>query len=377
MKISLKDLIAKAPNSSSGIFSFDKDPALIISGIDGKGVSQYSDLEEVSLSEKEKDFVKNKWEKIQKENPKYYDGNIISIVDVLYDEEKNQLDFIMKKAKYSTKLALLDPDYPNKERAQEFLSFGIGVMGNLMVGSENQFLMVERSQKVHSEKGAISVPGGEIECNEKTQKDDVRSGFKEAVKGELVEEVLSEAHKQSEFNTKLISIAYEKRDKTQVGLDAFFEILPQNQTHQITRESLAETHKISLDKFESSGNFFFVNPGENIDSKSEDSPAHIINSGKLQHSGTSALTSQIYAKMKEFYAEGKFIGLPPHPDGIANKFTNLSTSFSIFDMAFLCKSTIEKPLKTQDEAPKTAVNIEKNIAQNQSLKTSRFARIDL
>jgi hypothetical protein len=374
MKISLKDLIAKAPNSSSGIFSFDKDPVLIISGIDGKEVSQYSDLEEVSLSEKEKDFVKNKWEKIQNENPKFYDGNIISIVDVLYDEEKNQLNFIMKRAKYSTKLALCDPDYPEKERAQEFLSFGIGVMGNLMVGSENQFLMVERSQKVYSEKGAISVPGGEIECNEK--KDDVRVGFKEAVKGELVEEVLSEAHKQSEFNTKFISIAYEKRDKTKVGLDAFFEILPKNQTHPITQESLTETHKISLDKFESSGNFFFVNPAENIDSKREDSPAHIISSGKLQHSGTSALTSQIYAQMKDSYAKGRFIGLPPHQDGIANKFTNLSTSFSIFDMAFLCKSTIEKPLKTEDKIPKTAINIEKNIAQNQSLTASRFIGID-
>jgi hypothetical protein len=60
MKISLKDLIAKSPNSSSGIFSFDKDPAIVISGIDNKEVAQYNELEEVSLSEEEEKFAKDK-----------------------------------------------------------------------------------------------------------------------------------------------------------------------------------------------------------------------------------------------------------------------------------------------------------------------------
>jgi len=345
MKISLKDLIAKSPNSSSGIFSFDKDPTIVISGIDNKEVAQYNELEEVSLSEEEKKFAKDKWQTIISQNPKYYDGNVTAIVDVLYDDEKNQLNFIMKRAKYSTQLALCDPNYPNKEAAQEFLSFGVGVMGNLIVGFENQFLMVERSEKVYSEKGAISVPGGEIEYNEKNKKDDVKAGFKEAVKGEFIEEVLSESHKQSEFNIKLLAIAFQKDDNCKVGIDAFFEVAPKKLTHEITQKNLKETFEKSEDgKFESSGNFFFVNPAENIDSKDEHSPAHILNSGKLQHSGTSSLVSQVYAQMKASYAEEKFIGLIPHPDGIANKFTNLSTSFNIFDMAFLCKSTIEKSL---------------------------------
>ena len=345
MKISLKDLISKSPNQSSGIFSLNKNSIIKIVRIDGNEASRYEDLQEFSLSDEEEKFTKNKWSEIKKENKNYYDGDIIAVVDIIYDDEKNQLNLIAQRAKYSTKLALDDPNYPNKERAKEFMSFGIGVMGNLIVGSENQMLMVERSQKVYSEKGAISVPGGEVEYNIKEGKDNIRDGLPKAVEGEFKEEVLSGIHEKTKFETTPISISYTREDN-KVGLDIFFQIVPINPTPQITPESLRETFKNSADgEFESSGVFFFFDPSKNIDSKSKDSPVHIVNSRKLEESGTFAIASQVYWNMKESYEKGKYVGLSPHPGGIASAF---NLAFSIFDMKSF-KLTIPKFLTPKTE----------------------------
>jgi len=366
MEISLKDLISRAPDKSSGIFSLNKNSILKIVGIDGNKASQYKDLQEFSLSDKEKEFTQNKWNEIKKENENYYDGDIIVVADIIYDDEKNQLKLIAQRAKYSTKLALDDPNYPNKERAKEFISFGIGVMGNLIVGSKNQMLMVERSQEVYSEKGAISVPGGEVEYNIKEGKDNVRDGLPKAVEGELIEEVLSEIHNETKFETTPTSISFTKNNN-KAGLDVFFQIVPINPTPQITPESLRETFKSSADgKFEGTGVFFFFDPSKNFDSKSEDSPVRIVNSGKLkepgtfsitsmkelvnseklEESGTFAIASQVYWDMKESYEKGKYVGLPPHPGGIANAFK--LAGFSIFDMKSF-KLTIPKFLTPKTE----------------------------
>ena len=363
MKISVKDLVFRNKDSSSGILAFKNAPNLKITGIDGEEVTKYDELEELFLSEDENKFIKERWKKMieednkkaEKERTNYYDGNVIVVVDVIYDEGENTLNFIMQKTKYSIKSAIQDKEYPRKERLQEFLSFGIGLMGNLIIHPSRELFMVRRSQNVHSEKGAISVPGGEMEYKEDEGKDDVKSGFYKAVKGELDEEVLSPDHEESKFNTKLVSIAYKTvGGKAVGGIDLFFEISPEELVKPITPDNLGETFRKARDgKYESTGEFFFIDTSKNISSKSKNSPAKVMsaNEVKLQHSGISALSSQVWLEMQESYKRGEYLGLPPHPQGIANEFARLlpDKTFDIFDIVALFKLTITKSINPNAE----------------------------
>lgn len=382
MKISVKDLVLRNKDSSSGILAFKNAPNLKITGIDGEEVTKYNELEELFLSEDENKFIKERWKKMieednkkaEKERTNYYDGNVIVVVDVIYDEGENNLNFIMQKTKYSIKSAIQDKEYPRKERLQEFLSFGIGLMGNLIIQPSRELFMVRRSQNVHSEKGAISVPGGEMEYKEDEGKDDVKSGFYKAVKGELNEEVLSPDHEESEFNNKLVSIAYKTvGGKTVDGIDLFFEISPEELVKPITPDNLGETFTKARDgKYESTGEFFFIDTSKNISSKSKNSPAKVMstevmsaNKFNLQHSGISALSSQVWLEMQESYKRGEYLGLPPHPQGIANEFARLlpDKTFDIFDIVALFKLTITKSIdpKTKSINP-NAENVRESVA---------------
>jgi hypothetical protein len=383
MKISVKDLVSKIKDSSSGILAFKNAPNLKITGIDGEEVTKYDELKELFLSEDENKFIKKRWDdminkdrnKDEKERTNYYDGNVIVVVDVIYDEGENTLNFIMQKTKYSIKSAIQDKEYPRKERLQEFLSFGIGLMGNLIIHPSCELFMVRRSQNVHSEKGAISVPGGEMEYKKDEGKDDVKSGFYKAVKGELIEEVLSPAHKESKFNTKLVSIAYKAVDGIAVGgIDLFFEISPEELVEPITPDNLKKTFKNSIDgKYESTGEFFFVDPSKNISSESKNSPAKVMTNLEsrtegagtkkydLQRSGISALSSQVWLEMKKSYERGEYLGLPPNPKGIANVFTGLLPKgefFDIFDMNSLLKLTISINPNAENVRKSVALKLE-------------------
>jgi hypothetical protein len=385
MKISLKDLVSKIKDSSSGILAFKNAPNLKITGIDGEEVTKYDELKELFLSEDENEFIKKRWDdminkdrkKDEKERTNYYDGNVIVVVDVIYDEGENTLNFIMQKTKYSIKSAIQDKEYPRKERLQEFLSFGIGLMGNLIIHPSFELFMVRRSQNVHSEKGAISVPGGEMEYKEDEGKDDVKSGFYKAVKGELIEEVLSPDHEESKFNTKLVSIAYNKLG----GIDLFFEISPEKLVKPITPDNLGNTFRKSKDgKYESTGEFFFIDPSKNISSESKNSPAKVMSNLEartegagtkkydLQLSGISALSSEVWLKMEESYEKGEYLGLPPHPKGIANVFSRLLPKgefFDIFDMNSL-RLTITKSINPNAENVRESVALKLKNGQEKS-----------
>lgn len=350
MRHSLKQLIERTPEKSSGIFTFRQHPELIIADTNGKKVSNYLDLDELVIGQEEKEFVQRRWDEIKREHPHFYDGDVTAIVDVIHDDENDSLTFITQRTKYSVISAMRGDDYPNKERAKEFLSFGLGLMSNLSIEQEGSFLMLERSQKVHSEKGAISVPGGTMEYKE-GGKDDVHRGLKAAAKSEVIEEVLSDDYENSEFNIKTIAVGYTKSADGVVGLSLNFDLTPKQ---AITRQDVRESFKKAQDgTYESTGEFFFVDPERQYGiSTVKDTlyplPSDIIESGKLQFSGSAALAAEVYQRMLQSYDKGLYAGLLPHTDGIADKFTNIE-NFNIFDLAHICNSKISRPLTSPED----------------------------
>ncbi len=344
MIISLKDLIAKHPKPSSGIFTFNNERPLklIIADRDGKPVSSYQELQDMPLSREEVDFSDSNWRKIKENNPSFYDGDVTAIIDVIYDEITRSLTFNMDKTKYSRTCAMYRPEYPVENRFQEFVSFGLGLMSNLEVGPDGSFLMIERSEKVYSEKGALSVPGGSLEYKEDKKEiiDDVKEGLKFAAVGELMDEILGEKNRQRSLKIELDSIMWDVNAQGRCGLNVYFGVIP---TQNITRSEIYESFPDAKDSGESTGNFFFVNPSKNINQLGENNlystPRHVIQLQKLQGSGTAALATQVYKSINDSYKAGTFFGLPPHPDSIASHFPN----FNIFDVVKMCNVSIERP----------------------------------
>jgi hypothetical protein len=281
----------------------------------------------MELTQEERDFAAEKWRKTLEEHPKFYDGNVTAILDVIYDENDSKLSFIMAKAKYSACTAMRDPDYPNQARREDFVSFGLGVMVNFKVDNDT-LLMVERSQKVHNEKGAISVPGGSLEYKEDRNipadviKDGVRDGLPNVALSELKEEVFPDLIMDG-FNINLSSICWEKG-----GLGVYFET--QSQARNSTLGDVRSAMAGAEDSYEHSGVLFVdvangkLTP-ENENSNSRLIPQQIIDgvgSPPLQASGTFALATQLYREFKDSYERvgSPYSGMAPHPQGLASKF---------------------------------------------------------
>jgi predicted transcriptional regulator len=224
-------------------------------------------------------------------------------------------------------------------------------MSNLEVGSDGSFLMIERSEKVYTEKGALSVPGGSLEYKEYEEKiiDDVKEGLKFAAVGELIDEILGEENRQRSLKVTIDSVMWDVNAQGLCGLNAYFGVTPKK---TITRSEIYESFPDAKDSKESTGNFFFVNPHKNIDQPGENNlyatPRDVIELQKMQGSGTAALATQVYKTINQSYKAGKFLGLPPHPDSIANHFPN----FNIFDVVKMCNVSIERLL-----APGTIVDL--------------------
>ena len=362
MLISLKNIIGKHPKPSSGIFTFfdnNRPLKLIIADRDGNPVSSYQELKEMLLSDAEVAFAKSNWEKIKEKNPSFYDGDVTAVIDVIYDDTDRTLTFLMDKTKYSRTCAMYQPEYPVSNRFKEFVSFGLGLMSNLEVGSDGSFLMVERSGKVYTEKFALSVPGGSLEYKKDGEKviDDVAAGLESAAAGEIAEEILGKKNLDS-LKVEIESIAWNVNAQGRCALNAYFKATTKN---PMTRGDIYDSFKNAPDKDESTGNFYFVNPYANIQEAGENhlyaTPLDVINLEKLQVSGTAALATQVYGKMYESYNNGKYSGLMPHPGGIATHFPN----FNIFDVIKMCNNNIERP--PSDPAtpnPRTTVMIPKN-----------------
>lgn len=368
MPTSLKELIKNNDNGSSGIFSFTsgEDLNLRIANKKREVILKYEELEQLELEDAEINFAQDNWNEIKRKNPKFYDGNVTAIMDIIYEPADSTLTFIMEKTKYSNVSAINHPDYPNTERSKKILGFGIGLMSNLSVNPDGSLVMVERSQHVHSEKGAFSVPGGSLEYKE-GEKDDVEDGLEKAALGEVIEEVLSEKYRDHKFKINLSSIYYEKNDKGRVGLNAFFNI--SSQDRGISRREIIESFKNAQDReFESTGRIFFVDPSTKVDSiGTQDlyaTPRDMIESGKLEASGKSALASQVYKELTDSYNRGVYSGFAPHPTGISNILAP-GDNFSIFDIVKMCNFSVEKPLSsTQANSFKILKDREEQIQSN-------------
>lgn len=356
MLVSLKELIHKQ-KASSGIFTFNEEnpPTLIVTNRQGEEVSSYNDLKEVELTPGENDFATKNWEKVVEEHPKFYDGEVTAVIDVIYDPRNNSLSFVMEKMRYSRVCAMQTKDYPEKTRYEDFVSFGIGLMSNLQISPDGSFLMVERSQKVHTEKGAISVPGGSLEYKYDKEekivlKDDIANGFEKAALEEVSEEILGALDPET-MKVSLQSIDWTRDKDGLTGLGANFTVKP---AQHITRREVYKGFKGAKDQDESTGKFFFVNPAANGTGENNlyATPQDIMNemecgSRKLQGSGTAALTTEVDRRLKEDYAKGLYAGIPPSQDGIASHFSD----FSIFDLFRVCKAN----MSSRDIVPSTKV----------------------
>jgi hypothetical protein len=357
--MSLKELLDKVPKEHScGVLTFRSSPQIVIANRFGEIVDGYKGLSEIVLDEEEKEFIKTNWEATLKQHPSFYDGHVTAIIDVLYEEGSNTLTFIMDQTRYSVVAAISKSNYPNKSRIKDFISFGVGLMSNLNVAPDYSFLMVKRSQKVYTEKGAISVPGGSVEYKEDANgdpiKDDIKDGFKKSALGELEEEVLPKEfvpgggaadydEYQKLFNTEVTSISWERKPNGLMGLNTYFDITPKK---PINRLELYNGFKYAKDRDESTGEFYFVDPGINIadsgDGGLNATPLDMISSNGLKHSGAAALSSAVVRNIANSYERGVYSGLPPRFDGFANYFK--LPGFTILDLSAICRSTIPKSL---------------------------------
>lgn len=360
MPLSFKNFINKQQNSTSGIITFNGKPTITISNRSGRTVSSYTDLEEIPLSDEEREFSRKNWAKIKEKHPTFYDGDVTAIIDVIYDQSSNNLTFRMDKAKYSQTCAMGHQEYPSKQRSTEFVSFGMGLMTNLKIGSDESLLMVERSNKVLTEKGAVSVPGGSMEYKE-GKSDDIQKGLDMAAFNELIEEVLGDKYFSKKFSINIKSLSWNVDANSKSSVNTYFGV-EANQT--ITRSDLRESFKVAKDREESTGNFFFVDTSVNIgksgESNSHSSPQDIVDLGidKLQKSGTFALTTQAYQDTIDAYERGVYSGNAPHPSSFAKPFEN----FSIFNIAQF-ENTIPMSPKPSPTNIKTTEKLTQQVTQ--------------
>ncbi|MCE3255247.1 MAG: hypothetical protein K0R25_741 [Rickettsiaceae bacterium] len=386
MKISLKEFLEKTDaKTNSGIFTFEKSPTILILNRSGVEAKSYGELNEIALSEEERDFTERSWQEIKALHPEFYNGYVTAVVDVVYDMAENSVSIIMDRARYSLVSALYKDGYPNNARAKEFLSFGLGLMNNITIAPDDSFLMAQRSQKVWLEKGAYSVPGGSMEYKEdedkdgRIVKDDIRSGFAKSALKEVEEEILPESYlvdrgfvqegRYSEFfDVGLSSLDWVRNPKNgKIGLNCSFQVIPKQ---PIDRLAIIQAFAEAKDQDENTGNFFFIDPSSGIDERGESNyyatPSDIIKETeengkrKLEFSGTAALASQVVKRLKQDYDIGLYPGHHPSLEGFANKFTNLP-GFSIFDLAKMSQNFVERPI------PGAVVNL----PQAESLQESK------
>lgn len=370
MKISVKELLARTDSkNTSGIFTFENAPQIRILNRRGVEAKSYDDLEELLLNDDEQRFVDKTWQETLAKNPKFYDGYVTAVVDIIYNAGENSLEFVMDKTRYSTSSALYKDGYPNPQRAREFLSFGLGLMSKITVSPDDSFLMLQRSQTVYSEKGAYSIPGGALEFKKtpegEIQKDDIATGLKSAALHEVEEEVLPEQYLRDKeflkpenafedlFNISLGSIDWNRNPTNgKIGLNCTFQVIPEK---PLTRGEIMEAFQQAKDKDESNGAFFFVDPGAGVDARGDSkfyaAPKDMIeatldataSTHRLQLSGTAAIASGIFERMKEDYAKGLYPGAAPRMDGVAAQFTNMP-GFSIFELSKMLQNWVERPL---------------------------------
>lgn len=391
--ISLKDFISKSP-SALGSLNFIKSPKIIIENEDRHEAGTYNDLKSFELPKdkeglSEKEWADARWQgileaqqnriaeqkksiaeeiemlsedrlepeafktqkkilleekaNIESQKP-FYDGDVTAVIDVIYDETSNELRFIMARMKYSLASAMGNKNYPNPERRKDFVSFGIGMMANMEVNSDSlnsDLLMMRRSTKVLNEQNAISVPGGSLEYKS-GKKDDVEKGMGSAVLSEVEEEVYprykinkrsgvkEEITPTTNFQAGLMSIGWERN----VGINAYFNVTANNR--KISQDDLKNRLKFAKDKYEHSGSFFVDTAGNDFAHSSQDESrvtvGQIINSGKLEASGTHALSAKIFSDVSHFYEMGCGFGLMPNTDALAEKFLSKKIpSFTFLD----------------------------------------------
>ena len=349
--ISLRDLIKRSP-AGLGSLNFTDSPKIILKNQEGLEVKNYEELKGFGISDEEETYRKERWEKILTKHPTFYDGNVTAILDVIYDESCNELSFIMAKMKYSLSAAVNDAEYPNPERRQDFISFGIGMMANMEINSDSlnrDLLMVQRSTKVLNEQNAISVPGGSLEYKE-GKKDDVKKGMRSAVLSEVQEEVFPSAN-PANFEVGLAAIGWENNK----GLNAYFNVVSQDKISQV---DLERGMKSAKDKYEHTGSFFVDSAGNNFDLLSEDGSrrtvGQIINSKKLEASGIHALSAKVFQDVASFCEKGLGFGSMPHPQALAEKF--LSEKFPIFTFldVSMFKSKVPKSICFKPESENLA-----------------------
>lgn len=327
MKFSFKDLIHRKiienPNIDKGLFFFDK-MGLDINLCDSMGNQArcYDDLDDLSLSltEEEKFFCEKKWQGILESNPSYYDGDVVLVSDIIYDDSEKKLQILFSKAKFSHCIASSDPNYPNPARFSQYLSFGLGVMNNFRIGKNDDLLMVKRSNFGLTERGAISVAGGNVEFKKSTGKDDIRDGLEKASLSELIEEIMSGKTYQ-DFNIELSSLAWQRKPNGSFALDAYFDVCSRS---LIELGDVKKLKAIAEDSKEAD-DIFKVDVSQNISSKSSDSklifPRNLLGQPNLKDSGVFSLVSALYLRMIEDYRAGIYTGLPNNIAGISNYFS--------------------------------------------------------
>ena len=315
MEYSIKNLIFNSKeNADSGIITIPNNPEIIIANRYGKPANSYDDL--VSIEEtdfikrdpnkSDEDFVAEVWEETEKfwinkraamnvelekmkqdsasseeiekqeariNSAKCYNGNITSVIDILYDPEKNTMTYLMDRCKYSLSRASSMNNFPNTKIIENHLSFGLGMASLIDVEIaplKSSLLMMERSDTVHTEKKAFCVPAGTMEFTEEL--DPIQIGLKNAVLHEVCEEILPtrkyvatkhpelSKYKKEKFpdlklNSQLTSIHWIKRPNGTVGL---------NNIHNITSDKTISMDVIFIgytqaeDAKESTGNTKFV-----------------------------------------------------------------------------------------------------------------------
>ncbi|MES2961750.1 MAG: hypothetical protein V4694_05140 [Pseudomonadota bacterium] len=367
MIYSIKHLISNSPQDvDSGIFTISTNPTIIIADRDGKPVNSYHELvsiEDNDLSESDKDFVAEVWDKTEKfwinkratmqaelemmkensasqeeiekmqakiKSAKCYNGHVTSVIDVLYDPEQNTVTYMMDRCRYSLSRATSMDNFPNRDVIANKLSFGLG-MGCLMdieiAPLKSSLLMLERSDTVHTEKKAFCIPAGTMEYTEEC--DPIKIGLKAVALNEVYEEILAtrqymltkhpelsrrEINKFPEFtfDSALASIQWARRPNGTVGLNNFHNIISDK---TISMENIFTGYTQAEDANESTGEMKFVN----LESESKLVQPHVVKphdivalhdkidpetkTKKLDHTGIAALTTAYVSHTRQNFSD--------------------------------------------------------------------------